>query len=395
MERDNLCISWKSLPWGLFERKIFQLQCKIYKAKQSGNFILVKRLQKLLIHSKSTHFIATRLLTDSGDNRKFSECEKYTLASNIHWSLRGGLCLNKFRFSKSNKNLEFKKILVIQYILRLALEPLYYEKVYWILWKRGQSVVRLIKKLSCQVKRASRHGWKKVLRFEVNFPQVGLNFNSFISHISLPFKYKLFIYNILTVTCFDKHTTENSLANFLRSILVNRIVRMNYFGKDLLSRESNSGIFSYTHSNIVVCFIKQRNNFYQYIDELKNYLLSYGLSLDLSSVYISRIDEGFDFFGWFFKKQMCKKIHISFSRNSWILYKKLFKSVLGRKYSSDFKIKKMILLNLNLFRRYSYIPRSKLKNKFYFLKRSIFRYSKTLTSLKKKVLFQSLRLKLF
>jgi hypothetical protein len=277
----------------------------------------------------------------------------------------------------------------------LALEPLYYEKLYWILWKKGRSLVRLIKKFSCQVKRASSHGWKKVLRFEVNFSQVDLNFNSFTRHLSLPFKYKLFIYNILTVTCLDKHSMGNSLANFLRNILVNKIIHVNYFGKDLLSCESSLGISSYTHSDIIVCFIKQRSNFYHYIDELKNHLLSHGLSLDLSSVYISRIDEGFDFFGWFFKKQTCKKTHISFSRNSWILYKKLFKSVLGRKYSSDFKIKKMILLNLNLLRRYSYIPRSRMKNKFYFLKRSIFKYSKTLTSLKKKVLFKSLRLKLF
>ena len=197
------------------------------------------------------------------------------------------------------------------------------------------------------------------------------------------------------ITYLDNYKRVTSLTNFLRDILVDKILNRSYFSKDLLSYRSNLGNFSVTYSNTVVCFLKQSSNLYNYIDELRKYLSNHGLVLYLPSIYISTLCEGFDFFGWFFKKQINKKVFISFSRNSWMFYKKLFRLVLHKNYSCDFKIKKIILLNLNLIRRYEYISRSKFRSKFYFIKRLIFRYSKILTSPEKRVLFESLRLKPF
>lgn len=58
MEQDKYSISWKDLPWKKFKKKSFRLQCKIYDAKQKGNCKTVRRLQKLLLYSKSLHYIA-------------------------------------------------------------------------------------------------------------------------------------------------------------------------------------------------------------------------------------------------------------------------------------------------------------------------------------------------
>ena len=65
MEQDSISISWKDLPWEKFRRKSFRLQCRIYEAQQVGNYKLVKRFQKLLIKSKSTHYVIVKTVTES------------------------------------------------------------------------------------------------------------------------------------------------------------------------------------------------------------------------------------------------------------------------------------------------------------------------------------------
>lgn len=42
---------WKAIPWKKFERIVFKLQKRIYRASQRGNVRTVHRLQKLLIKS--------------------------------------------------------------------------------------------------------------------------------------------------------------------------------------------------------------------------------------------------------------------------------------------------------------------------------------------------------
>jgi hypothetical protein len=64
MEQDIISISWKDLPWQKFQKKSFRLQCKIYNAKQNNKPRLVRRLQTLLIKSKSIHYLAVRRISE-------------------------------------------------------------------------------------------------------------------------------------------------------------------------------------------------------------------------------------------------------------------------------------------------------------------------------------------
>ncbi len=69
MEQDTLCISWNSLPWKKFHRKSSSLQRKIYEAKQNENEKNIKRLQKLLLRSKSLYYTAVKRVTDRYSRR--------------------------------------------------------------------------------------------------------------------------------------------------------------------------------------------------------------------------------------------------------------------------------------------------------------------------------------
>jgi RNA-directed DNA polymerase len=58
---------WKHLPWKRFERQVFKLQTRIYRAKQRGNVTAVRKLQRLLVRSWSAKCLAVRRVTQ--DNR--------------------------------------------------------------------------------------------------------------------------------------------------------------------------------------------------------------------------------------------------------------------------------------------------------------------------------------
>lgn len=393
MEQDSNCISWKSLPWTLFKRKIFHLQCKIYEAKKRGNFRLVRRLQKLLIHSKSAHFIATKLLVNCCDKYKLSDYEKITLAYSIRYSLRNDFSTNKFRLCESHKSLEFGKVSVIQYILRLVLEPLYYEKPNWILVRDDEKLNVLIERISLQIQRVSNLGLKKVLRFEINSCLRENNYKLFIKQVNLPLKHKLFLYKSLKMSWLDSHGANNGLIDFLRDVLIDGINDSYFFDKGLLTCRDRFkvGKSSFTYSNTVVYFLKQDYALHSFVDALKTFLSKNGLVIKLSSISVSTLREGFDFFNWFFKKPISKKIIISLSESSLVLYKKLFKSILSKNYSSSFKMRKIILLHMNWIQKHRYISKFRLKTTFYYLKRLIFKSSKTLKFLEKKILFKSFR----
>jgi len=396
MEQDYLCISWKNLPWVLFKRKIFHLQCKIYEANKKGNFRSLRRLQKLLIYSNSSHFISTRFLSDLSKEYTMSEDEKYTLASSIRTILKNKSISSKLRLSESCKNSEFKKILIIQYILRLALEPIYYEKSNWLMSEKKGQPLKTIKDMRSYVEKAPKFGWEKILRFEVKLSLKDLKSNSIMEILSLPNFYKLFIHKSLKSPYFDDCRVNHVLINFLTSLLFDKKLSFNQSLENPMVLGSDFSLqkFTFGYSKSVFCFLKKGVSFYQCVDKIKNKLKNLGLTLDLSSIRLSTLNLGFDFFGWFFQRRPNRKIHINISQNNWVLYKRIFKSFLSSYHDSEAKINKINSLHNKWFHRYRFISRSILKGKLYFIRRSVLKYSKSLKILEKKIVFESFRFRL-
>lgn len=54
---------WKRLPWKKFQKNLFRLQKRIYKAQKAGNYKLVRMLQKLVLKSQAAKLLAIRQIT--------------------------------------------------------------------------------------------------------------------------------------------------------------------------------------------------------------------------------------------------------------------------------------------------------------------------------------------
>jgi RNA-directed DNA polymerase len=61
---------WKDIPWRKLERKNFKLQKRIYQASRRGDVTKVRKLQRLLMKSRSAKLLAVRRVTQENKGKK-------------------------------------------------------------------------------------------------------------------------------------------------------------------------------------------------------------------------------------------------------------------------------------------------------------------------------------
>ncbi len=61
---------WKDISWRKLERVVLKLQKRIYRAAQRGDKRTVRRLQRLLVKSRSAKCLAVRQVTQDNQGKK-------------------------------------------------------------------------------------------------------------------------------------------------------------------------------------------------------------------------------------------------------------------------------------------------------------------------------------
>lgn len=103
MDKSIVDTSWNSLPWKEFQIKLFQLQCRIYRAMQTGDIKDVVKFQKILLKTKSAYFMA---LWHTTKEKRFNEIDITTyLNSNEKMPrfIRFQNNLNQFEYIEKKK----------------------------------------------------------------------------------------------------------------------------------------------------------------------------------------------------------------------------------------------------------------------------------------------------
>jgi len=213
--------------------------------------------------------------------------------------------------------------------------------------------------------------------------------------LDLPVYYKLVLSNYLRKGLLTTCWLKDGLGEFLRDILILGIENLNKIGQN--NSFTSCGFvlnrFAFRHSNTVIYFLEKKENFYDLTVKIKNFLESRGLALDLSSVFVSDMENGFGFFEWFFRKfKTEERISIVSDRRSWILYRKIFKSVLNGNLQIGIKIRRLNLLFTNWIRVHSFCSRFAVKVKRYYIKKLLIKHWRTMKFGVKRFLFQSVKI---
>lgn len=62
--------SWKMLPWKRFQKNLFRLQKRVFKAISAGDKRKARSLQKLILKSKAARFLAIRQVSQLNAGKK-------------------------------------------------------------------------------------------------------------------------------------------------------------------------------------------------------------------------------------------------------------------------------------------------------------------------------------
>jgi len=189
MEQDNLCISWNSLPWKKFHRKSSSLQRKIYEAKQNENKKTIKRLQKLLLRSKSIYYIAVKSVTDyySSKGIFLSKRIKSDLVNEVYMKLsKGKSSLIDIKLRVNFAELNYLKDEVVAYVMNFLIKSVY---------KQNNVTTRYLSYV-LKDKRLVRVVFKRLLR--ISFLST-TSFQYLKSLLTVPLKYKFNILKSVTL----------------------------------------------------------------------------------------------------------------------------------------------------------------------------------------------------
>nr|BBK20359.1 hypothetical protein CcuCCAP97952_p074 [Cryptomonas curvata] len=380
MEEDINSISWKDLPWQKFQKKSFRLQCEIYKAKQHNKPRLVRRLQKLLIKSKSLHYLAVRSISEafrekglflSGD-KKFSLVEQSYYGIR-NWRHRSFKSFSKSSNSRASFNISFLKNKVIEYVWKFTIEPTCVNNFIKLHKKwRGNSQEIILQEL-VNVMRLKN---QVILKVVFDSCLTSINFNILMSRLWLPSQYKLGIYRAIKKGTLELNFSKGSLISLFPSILFDGIEKLN--NSFMQSDTSTNHLYKcgFRYGNEIFYFVRKEENKMYLFNRIRDFLESRGLSINFTNISIKEVRAGVIFLRWYVRYRMDKKILISPNFTYWCNYKKnLVYTLKKESISAHLKIKKLKYMLLAWVQRNNYCSKVKLKSSFFYLKKLLAKYN--------------------
>ena len=380
MEEDIISISWKDLPWQKFQKKSFRLQCEIYKAKQNNKPRLVRRLQKLLIKSKSLHYLAVRSISEAFRDKGLflSEDKKFSLVEQSYHGIRDWRpgCFKSFSKSSNCRafsNISFLKNKVTEYVWKFTIEPTCVNNFIKLHKKWQGNSQKIILQEFVNLMRLKD---QVILKVALDSCLTNINFNILMSRLWLPSQYKLGIYRAIKKGALELNFSKASLMSLFPSILFDGVEHLN---KSFTQSNTYTNHFyqcGFRYGNEIFYFLRKKENKMYLFNTVRDFLESRGLSINSTNISIQEAQAGVTFSKWYVSYRMDKKILISPNFTYWYSYKKNVVYTLKKEsISAQLKIKKLKYMLLTWAQGNGYCSKAKLKSSFFYLKNLLAKYN--------------------
>lgn len=346
--------SWKLLPWDQFRRKVFNLQCRIYDAMRNNDIGKTIKLQKCLIHSSATHFIAIKECTEFNIGHKTSITDAKLLSTFKEKLLLANLIKKDISNWKHSPN---KKVTlsidngintffsiptiedrIIHFIWKLALEPAheatFFESSYG--FRPGRTIWDMHKTIIAKLTSLSKGSFKKVFILDFSEHFKLSNHNLLIKKLIFPSKYKKCIYQALQMGIIDGALLPFSY-NYSLTTLSFLLLNIAFHGLDelLINNLSNNrkvGIFRYGPHFL---YISEKDK-YTVCSLMKQFFYTIGITNDSLEGLTCQSLNNFDFLGWSFVIKPSGKIITYPTKAHWIIHKSYIKAILKNSRNNTF-----------------------------------------------------------
>jgi RNA-directed DNA polymerase len=370
--------SWKNLPWKQFQKTLFRLQKRVYKAVRAGDKRKARSLQKLILKSQAAKLLAIRQVTQLNAGKKTAGIdgkksltfeERFTLAVKLtkhhtNWKHQG---LRQIPIPKKDGTMRMLKVPTIadrawQCLAKFALEPAheatFHARSYGFRTGRSAHDAQKILFINLQ----SNHGGidKRVIELDIEKCFDRINHSSIMDNLIAPAELKLGIFRCLkagTNIGFPEQGTPQGgvVSPLLANIALNGI-------EDIHT--------SIRYADDMVIILKPGDNAEAILNRISEFLAERGMKVSERKTKLTATTDGFDFLGWHFKVQKNGKFRSTPSEENFKAFRKKVKHIVNSSnYGATIKAEKLAPVVRGWRQYHKYCKMDGARNSLYFIQK--------------------------
>ncbi len=342
--------SWKGLPWKKFRKDLFRLQKRVFKAVQAGDMRKAKSLQKLILKSTSSRYVAIRQVTQLNAGKRtagidgkasLSFRERFELndllkSSAKEWKHQG---LRKIPIPKKDGSSRILKVPTMadrswQSHVKNAIEPaheaIFNARSYG--FRPGRSTQDAQKVIFLNLRSMSNGREKRILELDIEKCFDRINHSIILRKIIAPSNIKTGILRCLKAGVNpeypDQGTCQGGVASpLLANVALNGIEEIHP---------------SIRYADDMVFFLKPGDDVEKITEDISNFLGQRGLNISQKKTKLTAATDGFNFLGWHFKVQGNGKFRSTPSEENYKAFRRKVKNVVNSSnYGAVEKAKKL------------------------------------------------------
>jgi RNA-directed DNA polymerase len=355
--------SWRRLPWKQFQKTLFRLQKRVYKAVQVGDKQKARSLQKLILKSQAAKLLAIRQVTQLNAGKKtagvdgkasLSFEERFALATELtknhtNWKHQG---LREIPIPKKDGTTRMLKVPTIadrawQCLAKYALEPAheatFHAKSYG--FRTGRSAHDAQKILFNNLNSHANGIDKRVIELDIEKCFDRINHSAIMDKLIAPAGLKLGIFRCLkagtNVGFPDQGTPQGGVVSpLLANIALNGIESIHqHYVEGRKNRIIESSI---RYADDMVIILRPEDNAEEILAQIGEFLAERGMKVSERKTKITATTDGFDFLGWHFLVQKNGKFRSTPSVENYKAFRKKVKHIVNNSnYGATVKAEKL------------------------------------------------------
>jgi RNA-directed DNA polymerase len=380
---------WKSFKWKKFQKILFRLQRRIYKAVQVGDKRKARSLQKLILKSPAARLLAIRQVTQLNSGKKTAGIdgkasltfeERFALANELsqhhtNWKHKE---LREIPIPKKDGTTRMLKVPTIadrawQCLAKYALEPAheatFHERSYG--FRPGRSAHDAQKILQINLKSDANGIDKRVIELDIEKCFDRINHSAIMDNLIAPAGLKLGIFRCLkagtNIGFPDQGTPQGGVVSpLLANIALNGIESL-HESKDKWRNITEPSI---RYADDMVIILKPEDDAEAVLNRINEFLAERGMKVSERKTKLTATTDGFDFLGWHFKVQNNGKFLSTPSEENFKTFRKKVKHIVNNSnYGATVKAEKLAAVVRGWRNYHKYCKMDGARNSLYFIQK--------------------------
>lgn len=370
---------WKNLPWKTFQKNLYRLQHRIYKATLKNDVETTKKLQSLLVGSKCAKYLAVRQVTQPNVGKrtagvdgmsKLNPKQRIELAAELsqlnnwkHQKLRREF-IPKSDGNKRPLGIPTIRDRAMQCLIKYALEPVYEASAsdgdYG--FRPAHSTWDIQKYMFHNLNSHSNGYRKTIVEIDIEKCFDNINHDKLMSLVILPGGIKNALRSALeagVLTEREKTLTGTPQGGVISPLLANIALH----GVEDLQNERVSSTKSmqrgFRYADDMVFILKEGEDPEKLLEKINEFLKERGLNINGAKSKTVPATKGFDFLGWHFLVKNNRKFLCEPSlKNRKAMVNKVKNTVKGTRYPLKDRLKMVKVIYRGWFNYHQYCDMS-------------------------------------